>query len=138
MIGVKRQLRKKRRNRSSVLEVELQEHHHTHVNVNGGELQERDIYEDTVELQRQQSNGDAEDGESPFLPTDRGQSNNSNGSYLKPKKSSDDGYEDLSLFSEETELDVGTPFLGRHPASLAKRPFQSYLLGRETDCKRDH
>ena len=133
-ISVKQKFLKKRRNPSSVEEVELQDHRRVFINVDDEELQEHDIYADGVELQRQQSDGNVENYVSHYPLTNRQQSIDSTESYLKPKTfarrladtSSDDGYahpyEDLPCFSEETELDVGTPFLGRRRVSLEKRP----------------
>ena len=120
-------VRRRRRKAGNVEEVEL-----LPMNVAG------------VELQRQQSESAVEDVESNYMPLGRGQSKGNTeeeSTYLRPANctqrfadmSSDDGYarpyEDGPCFTVETELDVGTPLLGRRRASLADRPLPALPSG---------
>ena len=104
-----------------------------------------------VELQRQQSESVVEEVEPNYMPMGRRQSNDNieeESSYLRPTNcaqrfadmSSDDGYarpyEVWPCFTEETELDVGTPFLGRRRTSQADRPLPALPSGSRNSLNR--
>ena len=121
-------IRNKRRKPSNVEEVELEP-----INVYDVDLQSESSVEDVESnyLGRQQRNDNTE--ESSFLWP-------ANCAQRFADMSSDDGYarpyEVWPCFTEETELDVGTPFLGRRRTSLADRPLPALPSGSRNSLNR--